>query len=73
MKAEIESKGYTVKSIGSFGGSKTVNDRIYVAREGIGTDLVEFLNNAEVIVDPDFVAENGEYDIVIVLGTGDEE
>jgi LCP family protein required for cell wall assembly len=73
MKADIEEEGYTVKSIGSFTGSKTVNDRIYVAREGIGTDLEEFLNNPELIVDPDFVSENGDYDIVIVIGTGDEE
>jgi hypothetical protein len=73
MKADIEEEGYTVKSIGSFTGSKTVNDRIYVAREGIGTDLEEFLNNPELIVDPDFVSESGDYDIVIVIGTGDEE
>jgi hypothetical protein len=72
LKEELEEDNYTVKSIGSYTGDKTVNDRIYTAKEDVGEDLKEYLTDVEVIYDPDFVAENGDYDIVIVIGTGDE-
>jgi LCP family protein required for cell wall assembly len=72
LKDELEADDYNVTSIGSYSGDKTVNDRIYTAKEDVGEELKEYLTDAEVIYDPDFVAESGDYDIVIVIGTGDE-
>lgn len=68
MKEKLEAAGYTVNNTGSYEGGKQYNDRIYVSADGMGTDLVQYLNSAEIIVDS---TVTGEHDIVIVIGTGE--
>lgn len=71
VKAELESEGYTVSEIGDFSDAKEIATRIYVSEEGVGDDLKMLLEGSKIIVDSSLTAQYG-YDIVIVIGTGEE-
>lgn len=67
-KTKLEEEGFTVENIGDYNGVKKEETRIYTNEEGMGYDLIKYFKSADVIVDS---LETGEYDIVIVLGTGE--
>jgi LCP family protein required for cell wall assembly len=68
VKEMLEENGYTVSGKGDYSGDKESKTRIYVAREGLGTDLEQYFVDAETIVDK---SETEDYDITIVIGTGE--
>jgi LCP family protein required for cell wall assembly len=68
VKEMLEDNGYTVSGKGDYSGEKRSKTRIYVAREGLGEDLEQYFVNAETIVDK---SETEDYDITIVIGTGE--
>jgi LCP family protein required for cell wall assembly len=68
VKEMLEENGYTVSGKGDYSGDKESKTRIYVAREGLGTDLERYFVDAETIVDK---SETEDYDITIVIGTGE--
>lgn len=71
VKSELEMKGYTVSEIGDFSGAKEIATRIYVSEEGVGEDLKLLLEGSKIVLDSSVTANYG-YDIVIVIGTGEE-
>lgn len=66
----LRENGYTVDFIGDYDGSKETQTRIYVSKDGQGTDLQKFFTNSKILVNPEKVLEFG-YDITIVIGTQD--
>lgn len=62
----LNSLGYNVTAISSWGKAKNENTIIYVKEEGIGDDLVELFTSAEIVVDASAV--DGGTDIKIVTG-----
>lgn len=61
----LEAAGYAVDDIGDYDGQKKDQTKIYVQKAGQGEDLVQFFDDAKVIVSPD---NTEEYDIVIIVG-----
>ena len=68
VRDTLTADGYNVSDIGDYSSARQENTRIYVSKSGLGTDLVSYFNDAEVIVDP---ASADPYDIVVVIGTGE--
>lgn len=68
---DLASLGYNTMSTGTYVGDKTVNTRIYVKEDGMAQSLVDNFKDCEIIVDHN-VDFTEKYDIVIVLGTGEE-
>jgi LCP family protein required for cell wall assembly len=68
VKATLERDGYTVSEIGDYSGEKRSKTRIYVAEDGLGSDLEGYFVNAETMVDS---SKTEGYDIMIVVGTGE--
>ena len=62
----LNSLGYNVTAISSWGKAKNENTIIYVKEEGIGDDLVELFTSAKIVVDASVV--DGGTDIKIVTG-----
>ena len=62
----LEELGYNVAAISTYNGEKKNNTRIVVKSEGIGEDLIDYFENAEIIVDDTLIGN--EYDIKIILG-----
>ncbi len=65
----LNGEGYNVTDIDTYNDTKTPETRIYVNTTGLGDDLLQYFNNAEVIKDSQFT---GEFDIVIVVGTDED-
>ncbi len=68
VRDTLEENGYSVTEIGDFNGDKSAKTRIYVSKDGLGSDLIQYFTQAEVIVD-DTMTE--DYDIVVVVGTNE--
>lgn len=69
---ELTALGYKAMSVGDFTGEKTNNTRIFVKEDGMAQSLVDNFPGCEIIVDTN-VDYTEKYDIVIVLGIGDEQ
>ena len=65
-KTTLEAQGYTVDSIGNYTGQMQTMSSILVREEGLGSDLLLYLENAQIRVSPNLPAG---IDIQIVLGT----
>ncbi len=68
VQSSLINLGYNVVSIGTYQNAKTDNTRIYVSKKGMGNEIADEFNNAEVIVDPSVASD---YDIVVVIGIGE--
>ena len=68
VKQELEGEGYNVSSIGTYSGEKISKTRIYVKEDGMGQQLKKSFDGCEVVTDPTVASE---YDIVVVIGTGE--
>ncbi len=68
VQSSLVNHGYNVVSIGTYQNEKTDNTRIYVRSEGMGEDIADEFNNAEVIVDPSVASD---FDVVVVIGIGE--
>lgn len=68
VRDTLTAEGYNISDIGDYSSTKQESTRIYVSESGLGTDLVSYFNDAEVIVDP---SSADPYDIVVVIGTGE--
>ena len=68
VKQELEGEGYNVSSIGTYSGEKVSKTRIYVKEDGMGQQLKKSFDGCEVVTDPTVASE---YDIVVVIGTGE--
>ncbi len=67
-KELLEQNNYFVSHIGDFNGEKVEETRIYVAKEGQGTDIQKLFPNSKILVNPE-KAENFGYDITVIIGT----
>lgn len=67
---DLTSLGYKAMSVGDYKEDKTNNTRIYVKEDGMGQSLVDNFPGCEIIVDTQRDLTE-KYDIVIVLGIGD--
>jgi len=67
----LENEGFTVSKISTYKGDQTDYTRIVVKENGQGEDLVQYFDNAVIIVDDTLLGGND--DILIILGTGQGE
>lgn len=63
----LKDAGYTVDEVGTFSGERLDQTRIIVAKEGLGTDLIQYFTNAEVVVDASEVSNNSSIKVIIGL------
>lgn len=68
VRDTLTADGYNVSDIGDYTSTRQEGTRIYVSKSGLGTDLISYFKDAEVIVD---AASANPYDIVVVIGTGE--
>ncbi len=63
----LENSGYTISHIGNYTGEKHEDTRIIVKEDGLGNDLASYFKSP--VIETGII--DGEYDILIVLGTKD--
>jgi len=61
--------GYQIAYIGTYSGTHEYRTRISVREEGMGEDLLEYFENAAIIVDPRMA---DDFDIVIIAGRSEQ-
>lgn len=67
---KLEGNGYDIVSVGTYDGNRVEETRIIVSQEGMGEDLVEYFEEAEIINMPVELSPN--VDIRIIIGTGEK-
>lgn len=71
VKDSLDDEGFTVNKISTYNGDQTEYTRIVVKESGQGEDLLQYFDNAVIIVDDTLLGGNN--DILIILGTGQGE
>jgi LCP family protein required for cell wall assembly len=66
IRNRLRDAGHNVVSAEPHTGTRVRQTRIIVKQEGIGEELLEFFNNAVIVVDEDGVKE---FDILVIIGT----